>query len=71
MRLMEEKISYERSKKGMNGKNNQVGKIIVKEGVIVGRGVKELGGRKNEEKKDLDEVGEEERGEKEYVKMEK
>ncbi|AAN29696.1 riboflavin biosynthesis protein RibD [Brucella abortus 01-4165] len=70
LRFMEATIRYARRHKGLTGTNPSVGTIIVKDGVIVGRGVTALGGRPHAEPQALAEVGEAARGATAYVTLE-
>ena len=69
-RYMEAVIRYARSNKGLTGTNPSVGTIIVKDGVIVGRGVTAIGGRPHAEPLALAEAGEAARGATVYVSLE-
>lgn len=69
-RYMEAVIRYARSNKGLTGTNPSVGTIIVKDGIIVGRGVTAIGGRPHAEPLALAEAGEAARGATVYVSLE-
>ncbi len=70
VRFMEATIRYARRHKGLTGTNPSVGTIIVKDGVIVGRGVTALGGRPHAEPQALAEAGDAARGATAYVTLE-
>lgn len=70
VRFMEATIRYARRHKGLTGTNPSVGTIIVKDGVIVGRGVTAIGGRPHAEPQALAEAGEAARGATAYVTLE-
>lgn len=70
VRFMEAAIRYARRHKGLTGTNPSVGTIIVKDGVIVGRGVTALGGRPHAEPQALADAGEAARGATAYVTLE-
>lgn len=70
VRFMEATIRYARRHKGLTGTNPSVGTIIVKDGVIVGRGVTALGGRPHAEPQALADAGEAARGATAYVSLE-
>ncbi|OIS93542.1 bifunctional diaminohydroxyphosphoribosylaminopyrimidine deaminase/5-amino-6-(5-phosphoribosylamino)uracil reductase RibD [Brucella cytisi] len=68
--FMEATIRYARRHKGLTGTNPSVGTIIVKDGVIVGRGVTAIGGRPHAEPQALADAGEAARGATAYVTLE-
>ena len=70
VRFMEATIRYARRHKGLTGTNPSVGTIIVRDGVIVGRGVTALGGRPHAEPQALADAGEAARGATAYVTLE-
>ncbi|MFD1792742.1 bifunctional diaminohydroxyphosphoribosylaminopyrimidine deaminase/5-amino-6-(5-phosphoribosylamino)uracil reductase RibD [Ochrobactrum teleogrylli] len=70
IRFMEATIRYARRHKGLTGTNPSVGTLIVKDGVIVGRGVTALGGRPHSEPQALADAGEAARGATAYVTLE-
>lgn len=70
VRFMEATIRYARRHKGLTGTNPAVGTIIVKDGVIVGRGVTAIGGRPHAEPQALADAGEAARGATAYVTLE-
>ncbi|MFK4060801.1 bifunctional diaminohydroxyphosphoribosylaminopyrimidine deaminase/5-amino-6-(5-phosphoribosylamino)uracil reductase RibD [Brucella anthropi] len=70
VRFMEATIRYARRHKGLTGTNPSVGTIIVKDGVIVGRGVTAIGGRPHAEPQALVDAGEAARGATAYVTLE-
>lgn len=70
VRFMEATIRYARRHKGLTGTNPSVGTIIVKDGVIVGRGVTAIGGRPHAEPQALADAGEAARGATAYVTLE-
>ncbi|ABS15241.1 bifunctional diaminohydroxyphosphoribosylaminopyrimidine deaminase/5-amino-6-(5-phosphoribosylamino)uracil reductase RibD [Brucella anthropi] len=70
VRFMEATIRYARRHKGLTGTNPSVGTIIVKDGVIVGRGVTAIGGRPHAEPQALADAGEVARGATAYVTLE-
>ncbi len=63
-------IRYSLRHLGLTGTNPSVGTLIVKDGVIVGRGVTALGGRPHAETQALAEAGERARGATAYVTLE-
>lgn len=69
-RYMEAVIRYARTHKGLTGTNPSVGTIIVKDGIIVGRGVTAIGGRPHAEPLALAEAGKAARGATVYVSLE-
>ncbi|PWL18098.1 bifunctional diaminohydroxyphosphoribosylaminopyrimidine deaminase/5-amino-6-(5-phosphoribosylamino)uracil reductase RibD [Falsochrobactrum shanghaiense] len=69
-RYMEAVIRLARCNKGLTGTNPSVGTLIVKDGIIVGRGVTALGGRPHAEPQALAEAGEAARGATAYVSLE-
>lgn len=69
-RFMAATIRYARRHKGLTGTNPSVGTIIVRDGVVVGRGVTALGGRPHAETQALAEAGEAARGATAYVSLE-
>jgi len=69
-RLMSAAIRLARRNLGATGTNPSVGCLIVKDGVIVGRGVTASGGRPHAEPVALAEAGEKARGATAYVTME-
>jgi diaminohydroxyphosphoribosylaminopyrimidine deaminase / 5-amino-6-(5-phosphoribosylamino)uracil reductase len=70
LRFMEATIRYARRNKGLTGTNPSVGTIIVKDGVIVGRGVTAMGGRPHAEPQALADAGEAAQGATAYVSLE-
>ncbi|MDH7791833.1 bifunctional diaminohydroxyphosphoribosylaminopyrimidine deaminase/5-amino-6-(5-phosphoribosylamino)uracil reductase RibD [Ochrobactrum sp. AN78] len=70
LRFMEATIRYARRNKGLTGTNPSVGTIIVKDGVIVGRGVTAIGGRPHAEPQALADAGEAAQGATAYVSLE-
>jgi diaminohydroxyphosphoribosylaminopyrimidine deaminase/5-amino-6-(5-phosphoribosylamino)uracil reductase len=70
IRFMEATIRYARRHKGLTGTNPSVGTLIVKDGIIVGRGVTALGGRPHAEPQALADAGEAARGATAYVTLE-
>ncbi len=70
VRFMEATIRLARRHKGLTGTNPSVGTIIVRDGVIVGRGVTALGGRPHAEPQALADAGEAARGATAYVTLE-
>ncbi|MBN9046993.1 MAG: bifunctional diaminohydroxyphosphoribosylaminopyrimidine deaminase/5-amino-6-(5-phosphoribosylamino)uracil reductase RibD [Rhizobiales bacterium] len=70
LRFMEAAIRYARRRKGLTGTNPSVGTLIVRDGVIVGRGVTAPGGRPHAEPQALAEAGEAARGATAYVTLE-
>ncbi|WP_036579876.1 bifunctional diaminohydroxyphosphoribosylaminopyrimidine deaminase/5-amino-6-(5-phosphoribosylamino)uracil reductase RibD, partial [Brucella anthropi] len=70
VRFMEATIRYARRHKGLTGTNPSVGTIIVKDGVIVGRGVTAIGGRPHAEPQALADAGEAAHGATAYVTLE-
>ncbi|MGH6773978.1 bifunctional diaminohydroxyphosphoribosylaminopyrimidine deaminase/5-amino-6-(5-phosphoribosylamino)uracil reductase RibD [Brucella tritici] len=70
VRFMEAAIRYARRHKGLTATNPSVGTILVKDGVIVGRGVTALGGRPHAEPQALADAGEAARGATAYVTLE-
>ncbi|WP_176037481.1 bifunctional diaminohydroxyphosphoribosylaminopyrimidine deaminase/5-amino-6-(5-phosphoribosylamino)uracil reductase RibD [Brucella tritici] len=70
VRFMEAAIRYARHHKGLTATNPSVGTILVKDGVIVGRGVTALGGRPHAEPQALADAGEAARGATAYVTLE-
>ncbi|MFD1197500.1 bifunctional diaminohydroxyphosphoribosylaminopyrimidine deaminase/5-amino-6-(5-phosphoribosylamino)uracil reductase RibD [Brucella gallinifaecis] len=70
LRFMEAAIRFARRNKGLTGTNPSVGTIIVKDGVIVGRGVTAIGGRPHAEPQALADAGEAARGATAYVTLE-
>lgn len=70
VRFIEATIRYARRHKGLTGTNPSVGTIIVKDGVIVGRGVTAIGGRPHAEPQALADAGEAARGATAYVTLE-
>lgn len=69
-RYMEAVIRYARTNKGLTGTNPSVGTIIVKDGIIVGRGVTAIGGRPHAEPQALVEAGDAAFGATAYVSLE-
>jgi len=69
-RFMEATIRFARRHKGLTGTNPSVGTLIVKDGVIVGRGVTAIGGRPHAEPQALADAGEAARGATAYVTLE-
>lgn len=70
IRFMEATIRLARRNKGLTGTNPSVGTIIVKDGVIVGRGVTAIGGRPHAEPQALADAGEAAQGATAYVTLE-
>ena len=70
LRFMDATIRYARRNKGLTGTNPSVGTIIVKDGIIVGRGVTAVGGRPHAEPQALADAGEAARGATAYVSLE-
>lgn len=70
IRFMAAAIRYARRHKGLTGTNPSVGTLIVKDGMIVGRGVTALGGRPHAEPQALAEAGEMACGATAYVTLE-
>ena len=69
-RYMAAAIRLSRKHLGLTGTNPSVGTLIVRDGVIVGRGVTALGGRPHAEPQALAEAGERARGATAYVTLE-
>lgn len=69
-RFMEATIRFARRHKGLTGTNPSVGTLIVKDGIIVGRGVTAIGGRPHAEPQALADAGEAARGATAYVSLE-
>ena len=69
-RIMAAAIRLARSHQGLTGTNPSVATLIVKDGVIVGRGVTAIGGRPHAETQALLEAGERARGATAYVTLE-
>ncbi|WP_436118301.1 bifunctional diaminohydroxyphosphoribosylaminopyrimidine deaminase/5-amino-6-(5-phosphoribosylamino)uracil reductase RibD [Phyllobacterium sp. LjRoot231] len=69
-RFMAAAIRLSRSHQGLTGTNPSVATLIVKDGVIVGRGVTAIGGRPHAETQALLEAGEKARGATAYVTLE-
>ncbi|NTS29939.1 bifunctional diaminohydroxyphosphoribosylaminopyrimidine deaminase/5-amino-6-(5-phosphoribosylamino)uracil reductase RibD [Phyllobacterium sp. BT25] len=69
-RYMEAAIRLSRTHQGLTGTNPSVATLIVKNGVIVGRGVTAIGGRPHAETQALAEAGEGARGSTAYVTLE-
>ncbi len=69
-RYMAAAIRFARRHKGLTDTNPSVGTLIVKDGVVVGRGVTALGGRPHAEPQALAEAGEAARGATAYVTLE-
>ncbi|MBB3235128.1 bifunctional diaminohydroxyphosphoribosylaminopyrimidine deaminase/5-amino-6-(5-phosphoribosylamino)uracil reductase RibD [Phyllobacterium endophyticum] len=69
-RYMAAAIRLSRSHQGLTGTNPSVATLIVRDGVIVGRGVTALGGRPHAETQALLEAGERARGATAYVTLE-
>lgn len=69
-RFMDAAIRLSRSHQGLTGTNPSVATLIVKDGVIVGRGVTAIGGRPHAETQALAEAGEKARGAIAYVTLE-
>lgn len=69
-RFMAASIRFARRHKGLTGTNPSVGTLLVKDGVIIGRGVTALGGRPHAETQALAEAGEAARGSTAYVTLE-
>ncbi|MBI1620415.1 bifunctional diaminohydroxyphosphoribosylaminopyrimidine deaminase/5-amino-6-(5-phosphoribosylamino)uracil reductase RibD [Aquamicrobium zhengzhouense] len=69
-RFMAAAIRLSRRNLGLTGTNPSVGTLIVRDGVIVGRGVTALGGRPHAEPQALAEAGELARGATAYVTLE-
>ena len=70
VRFMEATIRLARRNKGLTGTNPSVGTILVKDGIIVGRGVTAIGGRPHAEPQALADAGEAARGATAYVSLE-
>ena len=70
LRFMEAAIRLARRNKGLTGTNPSVGTIIVRDGIIVGRGVTAIGGRPHSEPQALADAGEAARGATAYVTLE-
>lgn len=70
VRFMEATIRLARRNKGLTGTNPSVGTILVKDGIIVGRGVTAIGGRPHAEPQALADSGEAARGATAYVSLE-
>lgn len=70
VRFMEAAIRLARHNKGLTGTNPSVGTILVKDGIIVGRGVTAIGGRPHSEPQALADAGEAARGATAYVTLE-
>jgi diaminohydroxyphosphoribosylaminopyrimidine deaminase/5-amino-6-(5-phosphoribosylamino)uracil reductase len=69
-RFMAAAIRLSRSHQGLTGTNPSVATLIVKDGVIIGRGVTAIGGRPHAETQALLEAGERARGATAYVTLE-
>jgi diaminohydroxyphosphoribosylaminopyrimidine deaminase/5-amino-6-(5-phosphoribosylamino)uracil reductase len=69
-RFMDAAIRLSRSHQGLTGTNPSVATLVVKDGVIVGRGVTAIGGRPHAETQALTEAGEKARGATAYVTLE-
>jgi diaminohydroxyphosphoribosylaminopyrimidine deaminase/5-amino-6-(5-phosphoribosylamino)uracil reductase len=69
-RFMAAAIRLSRSHQGLTGTNPSVATLIVKDGVIIGRGVTAIGGRPHAETQALSEAGERARGATAYVTLE-
>ncbi|MFC4625332.1 bifunctional diaminohydroxyphosphoribosylaminopyrimidine deaminase/5-amino-6-(5-phosphoribosylamino)uracil reductase RibD [Daeguia caeni] len=69
-RFMATAIRFARRHKGLTGTNPSVGTILVRDGVIIGRGVTALGGRPHAETQAIAEAGEAARGATAYVTLE-
>ncbi len=63
-------IRHARSNLGLTGTNPSVGTLLVKNGVIIGRGVTAVGGRPHAETQAISEAGEAARGSTAYVTLE-
>ena len=63
-------IRYARSNLGLTGTNPSVGTLLVKDGVIIGRGVTAVGGRPHAETQAIVEAGEAARGSTAFVTLE-
>ncbi len=70
LRFMAAAIRYARRHKGLTGTNPSVGTLIVRDGIIVGRGVTAIGGRPHAEPQALADAGEAARGATAYVTLE-
>ncbi|MBC2884889.1 bifunctional diaminohydroxyphosphoribosylaminopyrimidine deaminase/5-amino-6-(5-phosphoribosylamino)uracil reductase RibD [Ochrobactrum sp. CM-21-5] len=70
LRFMAATIRHARRNKGLTGTNPSVGTLIVKDGIIVGRGVTAVGGRPHAEPQALVDAGEAARGATAYVSLE-
>ncbi|MEO1747481.1 MAG: bifunctional diaminohydroxyphosphoribosylaminopyrimidine deaminase/5-amino-6-(5-phosphoribosylamino)uracil reductase RibD [Pseudomonadota bacterium] len=68
--FMREAVAFSRQNLGRTGTNPAVGTVIVKEGVIIGRGVTAVGGRPHAETQALAEAGEGAKGATAYVTLE-
>lgn len=70
IRFMRAAIRFARRHKGLTGTNPSVGTLLVKDGIVVGRGVTALGGRPHAETQALAEAGTAARGATAYVTLE-
>ncbi|MEM0898380.1 MAG: bifunctional diaminohydroxyphosphoribosylaminopyrimidine deaminase/5-amino-6-(5-phosphoribosylamino)uracil reductase RibD [Pseudomonadota bacterium] len=68
--LMREAVDFSRQNLGQTGSNPSVGTVIVREGLVVGRGVTAIGGRPHAEAQALAEAGDAARGATAYVTLE-
>ena len=69
-RWMEAALAFGRRGLGHTTPNPSVGALIVKDGIVVGRGVTQRGGRPHAERRAIDEAGEATRGATIYVTLE-
>ncbi|MGC4023933.1 MAG: bifunctional diaminohydroxyphosphoribosylaminopyrimidine deaminase/5-amino-6-(5-phosphoribosylamino)uracil reductase RibD [Mesorhizobium sp.] len=69
-RFMAAAIRFSRRHLGLTGTNPSVGTLIIRDGMIVGRGVTALGGRPHAEPQAIEEAGELTRGATAYVTLE-
>jgi len=70
IRFMREALSLARSHKGLTGENPSVGCVIVKDEIIIARGVTALGGRPHAETQALNVAGVQAEGGTAYVTLE-
>ena len=63
-------LRYCRRHRGLTGTNPSVGTLLVKDGVVVGRGITARGGRPHSERVAVDQAGENARGSTAYVSLE-
>ena len=69
-KLMAASLRFSRRHRGLSGTNPSVGTLLVKDGIVVGKGVTAKGGRPHAERLALDMAGKKARGATAYVSLE-